>query len=441
MENILNIKNYLLPLLMLFGLSSFAQNQLSKAEAVKILLEKNYGIKVAKNNRLIAENNTSREANGYLPTVDANAGANANLGGSSQKFNSGMEASVSNALTWGANASVGANYTLYNKQRDERVAQLKELVKLSDFEIRQAIELNMLQLFNGYYEVARLTQNLGVLKETIELGRQRLKRAEYRYEYGQGLRLDILNAQVDIQRDSINYLLAQQQLDNSKRNLNFIIGQEVDIDFEVDTLVNYSQNLRLEKLLSDAETKNINVSLADKNMQITNQDLKIIEAGKKPIIGSTASYAYSYSDNAPESFITSSNSRGLALGVNLSWNIFDGGAREVQKQNTQIAIQSQQILREQTIEELRRDVINAWNSYQNSLFILEAEKTSLEINQLNFQRTEDLFKSAQASSIEFRQAQLNLLNAATSYNTAKFDAKVIEIQLLQLSGGILEVEF
>ncbi len=427
--------------MVLFVANAFAQNQLSKGEAVKILLEKNYGIKVAKNNKLVAENNTSREANGYLPTVDASAGANANLGGSNQKFSSGMEASVSNAFTWGANASLGANYTLYNKQRDEQVKQLKELVKLSDFEIRQTIELNMLQLFNGYYEVARLTQNLSLLKETIDLGRQRLKRAEYRYEYGQGLRLDILNAQVDIQRDSINYLVAQQQLSNSKRNLNFIIGQEVNIDFNVDTLVNYAQDLTLEQLLQDAETKNINIHLADKNLQITNQDLAIIEAGKKPIIGSNASYAWNYSDNAAESFITSSNSRGFALGVNLAWNIFDGGARDIQKQNTQVAIQSQRILRQQSVEELRRDVTNAWESYQNALFILEVEKNSLEINRLNFQRTEDLFKSAQASSIEFRQAQLNLLNAATSYNTAKYDAKVIEIQLLQLSGKILEEEF
>lgn len=418
-----------------------AQNLLSKADAVEVLLEKNYGIKVAKNNRIISENNTSREANGYLPTVNFTSGLNANLGGSNQKFNSGMEASVNNAFTWSGNASLAANYTLYNKQRDEQVKQLKELVSLSDFEIRQSIELNILQLFNGYYEVARLTENLHVLAETIDLGRQRLKRAQYRYEYGQGLKLDILNAEVDIQRDSINYLLARQQLANAKRNLNFIIGQEVDQQFEVDTIVTYAQNLSLEQLLNDIGSKNIDINIADKNLEITNQDLNIIEAGKKPIIASSAAYSFSYSDNAAESFITSSSSQGLALGVNLSWNIFDGGQRNIQKQNTQVALKSQRILRTQTMQQVQRDVTNAWETYQNALFVLDAERRSLAINKLNFERTEELFKSAQVTSVEFRQAQLNLLNAETSFNTAKYDAKVIEIQLLQLSGRIMDEEF
>ncbi len=428
-------------LLIFNGQVLFAQDLLSKSDAVEILLEKNYGIKVAKNNRLISENNTSKKANAYLPTIDFSVGSNANLGGSNQKFNSGMEASVSNAFTWGANTSLGANYTLYNKQRDARLEQLKEIVELSDIEIRQSIELNLIQLFNGYYEIAKLAENVSLLRETIELGKQRLKRANYRYEYGQGLKIDILNAQVDIQRDSINYLLANQQFENSKRNFNFIIGQPVDFDFRVDTTITYAEGLSLDLLLKDVETKNININLADKNLDITYQDLRIIEAGKKPIIGSSASYAYNYSDNAAESFITSSNNRGFALGVNLAWNIFDGGAREIQKQNTEIAIQNQQVLREQTMESLRRDVVNAWKTYQNALLVLEVEKSNLAINQLNFERTQDLFNAAQLTSVEFRQAQLNLLNAKTSYNTAKYDAKIIEIQLLQLSGEIIDTEF
>ena len=426
---------------LLLNVSGNTQEVLSKAEAVEILLKNNYGIKVARNNRLVAENNISKENNGYLPTVNATAGPNANLGGSSQKFNSGAEANVKNAFTWSANASVAANYTLIDKQRDVTLEQLKELVGLSDFEIRQTIELNLLQMFSGYYEVARLTENLKVLTQTIELSKRRLKRAEYRYEYGQGLKLDILNAQVDIQQDSINFLRAEQQLANSKRNLNFIIGQTIDADIKVDTTVSYTSGLSLEALLVNAETKNIDIIISDKNLSITNYDLKIIEAGKKPVLGSSASYNYSYSDNAAESFITSSTSQGLTVGVNLSWNIFDGGLRKIRTQNTQVAIRSQQVLREQTLQALRLDVTNAWENYQNALFILDAEKNNLTINQLNFERTEELFKAGQVSSVEIRQAQLNLLNAATNYNTAKYDAKVIEIQLLQLSGEIMEVEF
>ena len=59
----------------------------------------------------------------------------------------------------------------------------------------------------------------------------------------------------------------------------------------------------------------------------------------------------------------------------------------------------------------------------------------------NFERTKEQFKIGQVNSIEFRQAQLNLLNAELSRNQAKYDAKLAELQLLQLSGELLNVQF
>lgn len=50
-------------------------------------------------------------------------------------------------------------------------------------------------------------------------------------------------------------------------------------------------------------------------------------------------------------------------------------------------------------------------------------------------------KLGQVISIEFRQPQINFINAKTVLNNATFDAKLIELQLLQLSGDILNVTF
>ena len=151
-----------------------------------------------------------------------------------------------------------------------------------------------------------------------------------------------------------------------------------------------------------------------------------------------ASYNFTYSDNAAGSFIDVSNSRGLSAGLTLGWNLYDGGRRKLQKENAKINVENQLVQKEQIAQQLERDVINAWENYQNALFILRAEKQNLAINQLNFERTEEQFKVGQVTSVEFRQAQLNLLNAATNLNTAKFDAKILEINLLQLSGGLME---
>jgi len=425
-------------LLLLLSQNIGAQNILTKAQAAQITLANNYDIKIAKNNIEVAKNNTSRELNGYLPTVNANAGLNATLGGSSQKFSSGQENTVSNAFNWGTNAAVQGNYTLIDKTRDLTVRQLKEVVQLQDLQLQQVIENNLLTVFNNYYEVARLSQNTAVLEETIGLSKQRLQRATYRYDYGQGIRLEVLNAEVDIQRDSINLLNLKNQLANAKRNLNVAMGRTVTTNVDVDTTVNYQSGLALESLITDAKANNILIQLIQKNLAISAYDFDVIESTKKPTLGATAGYNFNFSDNASGSFIDVSNSRGLNAGLTLGWNLYDGGRRKLQKENAKLNVENQLVQKEQIAQQLERDVINAWETYQNALFILSAEAKNLTTNQLNFQRTEEQFKIGQVTSVEFRQAQLNLLNAATNLNTAKFDAKIIELRLLQLSGTLMD---
>ena len=417
----------------------FSQNILTQKAAVKAVLENNYGIRVAKNNVEVARNNTDRGLNGYSPTLNATAGPTASLGSSVQKFNGPLDDSeVTNAFSWTAGAAVSANYILFDKKRDYNMEQLKEVLNLNDLQLRQTMEATLLQMLNNYYEVARLTENLTVLEQVFNVSRRRLERAQYKYDYGQGIRLDILNAQVDIQRDSINLLNARQQLSNAKRNLNFIMGTPIDNDFSVDTAVVYAPLISQDKLIAAAKKENIAILAAEQNLHIREMDLKIIDAGRKPTIGANASYNYNYQDNASGSFIATSRSNGLNGGVTLNWNIFDGGRRKIQEQNTQLFIQNMVTQKEQLEQELERDMRNAWETYQNALFVLKVERTNLATNEANLARTRELFEAGQTGSVEFRQAQLNLLNSTVNYNLAKYSAKMVELNMLQLSGGLLE---
>jgi outer membrane protein TolC len=90
---------------------------------------------------------------------------------------------------------------------------------------------------------------------------------------------------------------------------------------------------------------------------------------------------------------------------------------------------------------LERDFNNAWDDYQNKLNIYRLQEDNIKTSQNNFDRTQEKFKLGQLNSIEFRQAQINLLNAELTRNQAKYSAKLAELQLLRISGEILSVEF
>ena len=431
------MKNIFLVILIFFGFNLNAQNILTLDQAKAITLANNFGIKIANNNVTLAQNQTDKSVNGYLPTVSATAGINSNFGGSSQIFGTGQEASTANAFTWGGNASVRADYTIFDKRRDLTLEQLKESLNLSNLQLKQTIEQNLLQVYNGYYQVAQLAENVNVLREAISISRERLRRAQYQLDFGQGSGLNVLNAQVDIQRDSVNVLNAKMNLDNAKRNLNVSMGRNTIEDFEVEINTGLDDALNLETLVEQAKRDNIALQVNRQNLSVSEMNLQIIDAEKKPTVSAGASYSFTYSDNPTGAFIDKSNSRGLAANVGVNYTIFDG-SRKIRKQNAVINLSNQKLQIDQLQQQLERDIINAWSNYQNAIFILQVEENAVETNRENFAQTEERIKSGQLTSIEFRQAQLNLLNAQTSLNNAKFDAKLREVQLMQLVGKLID---
>ena len=107
-------------------------------------------------------------------------------------------------------------------------------------------------------------------------------------------------------------------------------------------------------------------------------------------------------------------------------------------QNARIARQSLEIQEERTQNTLKRDVANAYSTYRNTLFVLEAQHHNLVTSKRNFERTNEMYGQGQITSIQFRQAQLNLLNAQNSVSQAKYDAKNAELRIKQLAGVLLE---
>ena len=436
------MKTIYLSILFLFvSISFYGQEILSKEKAVEIALANNYDIRVTKNNLEVAENNKSIYNSGYLPTVVGNAGATYSKNDTENEFENGTTNSVIGAESKSYNASIGLNYTLFNGfNRQNTFKRLKEQYNLTELQARQVIENTLTTLFLAYYEVGRLTENETTQKQTLSISKKRLQRANYSFNYGQNTKLNVLNAEVDVNKDSITYINIKRELANAKRDLNVVLGRSVNTPVIVNTTVNYAIDLNLIDVLEKAKINNANLLQTKKNIELRQLDVKINKSGWMPNVGLTSSYAWTKSNNdAVNNFSPISNTRkGLNAGVNLSWNIFDGGRTKTNVTNSKIALETQEIQKLQQEERLERDVNNAWETYQNALFSLQVQEKNVTTNKLNFDRTNEGYKLGQVTSIDFRQAQVNLINAELSVSNAKYTAKNAELQLLQLAGALID---
>lgn len=437
-----SIKQILIVLGVLCCVNLQAQNVLTKEEAVSKALENNYGVQIAKNDVAIAENNTSILNSGYLPTVTGSAGATYNLDNTEAEFSNGEVTVLNGAESSRYNASVNLNYTLFDGLgRRYNYKRLKEQYQLTELQARETIENTIIQMFSVYYNVAQLSDNLNTLEETLTVTKDRLVRAEYQFEYGQNTKLEVLNAEVDINNDSINIINTKQQLKNAKRDLKLVLGETFTEDYDVETEVDFTLQFQKDSLFQQAKRRNVALLQTEKNIAISKLDINSGQSAYLPTIGLTGSYGWNKNNNNAASFLTTSTNTGLSGGVNLSWNLFDGGATINRVRNAKINLETQQLQKENILLSIERDFNNAWDDYMNKLDIYNIQDKNIVTAQNNFDRTQEKFKIGQVNSIEFRQAQINLLNAELSRSQAKYDAKLAELTLLQISGELLNVQF
>jgi len=428
--------------IILLSLEVRAQRILTKKEAIQITLENNYGIKIAVNNVEIAKNNSSIYNSGYLPSLSANGGANYDNSNQEIEQHDGNIITVNGAETKTYNASFNLNYTIFDglgRKYDYKL--LKENFNLTALQARETIENAYLQLFTVYFQIARLAKNTDNLKETLEISKLRLERIQYQNDYGQSTKLELLKAEVDVNNDHINYMNIKQQYINSKRDLNIILGIQLEEDYEVETDVAFLTLLSFDELLSISLENNVVLQQQEKNIAISEYSIKATKGNYFPKVGLNGSYGWNKSENPSSSFTAGSTINGFRAGLIVSWNVFDSGITKTRVSNAKIALENQEILKQQQLETLENILKNTSEEYSNKLFILKAQEQNVLVNQNNFDRSVEKYKLGQINSIDFRLAQVNLLNSQTDLTNTKYETKLIELELLKLSGQILNVDF
>lgn len=438
----MNLKKIIFVFMSFCMTSIAAQKLVSVSEAIELALENNYGIKIISNNKEIAKNNAGVLNSGYLPTVTSSSGATFNRDNLEAEFANGESTALNGAKSSRYNASINLNYTLFDGLgRYYDYKRLKETYKLSELQARETIENTIAQLYVVYYNVAQVTENVTVLEKTLTISKDRITRANYQFEYGQGTMLNVLNAQVDINNDSINLINAKQQLVNTKRDLNVVLGNVISSEFRVDTTIEFKLNIDQNDLANKVKSNNVNLLQLDKNIMINTFIVKANKSGYLPSLGLTGSYGWNKGNNNAASFVAVSTNTGLSGGLSLSWNLFDGGATATRVSNAKIELENRSLEKESMVIDIERNFNNAWDDYQNKLTIFQVQENNIITSTNNFNRTQEKYKLGQATSIEFRQAQLNLINSELNRNQAKYAAKIAELTVLQLSGELLNIEF
>jgi len=442
MSKLVFIRSAWILMIVILSLQAQAQQLLTLDEALKIALENNYSIQVAKNDADIARVNNYPGNAGMLPRITGAALQDNQKANTDQIYaNPGTpERKTTGAGTNQLNAGVELGWTLFDGFKMFATRnKLKELQDIGELKMRSQIEQIFMRVIRSYFDVVQGQQLLKVNQETVRLSEDRMKLVRDRLDAGKAAKSEVLNAQVDLNTDRSAMMRQANSIKNSKATLNQILARDIHIDFDVSPAIEINTDLKEDILRVNAQSQNSSILMAKKNVNVSAFSMKEIQAERMPNLQFYSGYNYA-NQNSQSGFIQSSYSLGYHYGAGVSMNLFNGFSVQKRIQAAKISLRSNDLVLKDTISKVETSIQQSYNTYVMSLELLKMEKENVVVATKNYELANDQYKIGVISSLDLRVAQQNLLLSQSRLFTVQYEAKLAETDLLRLSGSLLSMK-
>ena len=393
-------------LLTLFSLSLFALNI---DEAIQRAMQNNPGLKEKKLLFKASQRETDIARSGFRPRLNLAYGYSQF---SKKNFVGADSASSANAaLAYNLFNGFADKFNLKGRQENEKATRYIHEASKADLR---------LQVYLAYINYLRSQEQITVSQDTIKLLEQQLKDAKNFYEQGIFAKNDYL--QVDVELSS-----AQQALLNSKRNVKIaffnlkrLLGSELEEDEKIEDISREAKEIIYPKLKEMMLQNRSELKVLDAQIRGLNHAYKASASNYYPKVDAEAKYQVAGVDPIPNGGANFQIHDQAALTINLSWNLYQGGADEAQR----ALLLHQEYASSERLNalylELDFQLEQAIQAYELAKNQITVATKALEQAKENFRITKNQFDANIANTSLMLDAQRFLARTQVDYYSAYF---------------------
>ncbi len=223
----INVKKTLWPLLMFSSCWPIlnAQESLSLYQAIETGLKNNYSIIIQQNYAQIASNNNSYGNAGFLPFLNLSGTQNNTFTSTHQEMFNGTVKDIDNAKNRSLNAGVQLTWTLFDGLSMFASKDMLEILEgTGRTEVRIAMETTVSAIVLNYFGVIQQQKLIAVMQDALNLSRERRDITRAKIDLGAGSEMQLLQATVDMNTDSINLIRELSALKQTSADLNRLMA-------------------------------------------------------------------------------------------------------------------------------------------------------------------------------------------------------------------------
>lgn len=272
----------------------------------------------------------------------------------------------------------------------------------------------------AYYAYLEFYQKVDVQREAVKRSGEQLKLIDSRFELGSAAKSDVLKQRVQVGNDRLGLLQAENAATTSKASLAYTIGLDPTSDFEFQTTYTSlsDTSVSINEAIEFALAYKPSLLASEKSMDASKHRLRSAKSRYLPTLTGSGSLNWSPSDNYDGS---SSWKRTTSYGIGVSWNVFDGFARESQLSSAKVTHNNSRAWLSEARNRVARDVKTAHLDIEKTNVQSQVAAETVEAAAEDLKITQEKYDLGAATILDLLNVQVSHKTAQVSLIEAGFD--------------------
>ena len=421
--------------------NTFAQEKLTLQECLEAGILNNYSLQLLRMQEETAQRNVTPGNAGKLPVVNLNTPYSGSYLSTDRKLRDGSNSNTDPFFTHTLNPNVSVTYSLFEGYAARYTSKmLQSQLETSGLKTRKGIEDYMANLAAAYYTYTYQLLQFDNFASAVVLSNERVRIVKDKYELGSASKLDLLQAQVDLNVDSSYMVSLYEKVSASRINMSNMMSDNSNLNRSFtpsDTFIPVNKSIDRDRLMNIAKANNVSILIVENDKTMAGYEYNIVKSRAYPYVRANASFGTqisAYGEGTYKRQLTVGPNFGLSMGIKL----YDGSNQKRQEQNAVTEIERHEIYIKDTRQNVEADLLIMYDSYRNNLRLLDMEEENLKVATENLSVAKERYLLGELSGIEMREAQQQWLDAKQRLIQVNYQAKLAEISLNQLAGLMTE---
>jgi outer membrane protein TolC len=317
-----------------------------------------------------------------------------------------------------------------------RVAKLTKQQAMLNYQT--AVADTVLDVQVGYFDVLLAEQQIIVQEASVELLGRELADTNRRFDAGTVPRFNVLRAEVELANAQPKLIRARNSFRISKNNLANMLGFNVPKETFEDIPLKLSGKLEavpyemeLPRAIALALERRTELGALRKAESLRKEDIVNARASYKPSLQAYAGYE---NRNSILQSDLNTELHGWIAGVQLSWDIFDGGLAYGKIKQARALHEKAEVDIEDTGRRIELDVRTAFSNFREADEVLKSQQKVVEEGEEALRLAKARNEAGTATQLDVLSAQTALTEARTTQVQALHDYAVARARLERAVG-------